>query len=175
MSAPSAEPVRRPVLVLVGPPAAGKTTVGARVADALGVPFRDTDRDVEATAGRSIADMFIDDGEAHFRALERAAVAAALREHDGVLALGGGAVLDARTREQLSGHRVVYLSVGLADAAKRVGLARDRPVLALNPRAQLRHLLAERRPLYESVAAITVATDNRDVSDVVAEVVRHAG
>lgn len=163
----------RPVLILVGPPGAGKTTVGARVAEQLGVPFRDTDRDVEATAGKPIADIFVDDGEPHFRGLERAAVTAALTEHDGVLALGGGAVLDAGTREQLTGHRVVYLAVGAADAAKRVGLARDRPVLALNPRAQLRHLLAERRPLYESVATFTVATDDRNVCDVVAEVVSH--
>lgn len=165
----------RPVLILVGPPGAGKSTVGAAVAGQLGVPFRDTDQDIEATAGKPISDIFVDDGEAHFRGLERRAVARALREHVGVLSLGGGAVLDGDTRELLSGRLVVYLSVGLADAAKRVGLARNRPVLALNPRAQLHELLEIRRPVYESVATVTVTTDKRSVDDVVAEVMSHVG
>jgi len=164
-----------PVLVLVGPPGAGKSTVGAAVAGQLGVPFRDTDQDIEATAGKPISDIFVDDGEPHFRGLERRAVARALREHVGVLSLGGGAVLDGDTRELLSGRLVVYLSVGLADAAKRVGLARNRPVLALNPRAQLHELLEIRRPVYESVATVTVTTDKRSVDDVVAEVMSHVG
>lgn len=163
------------VLVLVGPPGAGKTTVGTAVAARLGVAFRDTDQDIEAAAGKSIADIFVDDGEPCFRELERHAVAVALRDHNGVLALGGGAVLDADTREQLARHRVAYLSVGLADAAKRVGLARDRPVLALNPRAQLHQLLEARRPVYESVAAVTVFTDKRGVDEVVDEVMTHVG
>lgn len=165
----------RPVLILVGPPGAGKSTVGAAVAGQLGVPFRDTDQDIEATAGKPISDIFVDDGEPHFRGLERRAVARALREHVGVLSLGGGAVLDGDTRELLSGRLVVYLSVGLADAAKRVGLARNRPVLALNPRAQLHELLEIRRPVYESVATVTVTTDKRSVDDVVAEVMSHVG
>ncbi|MBA2389325.1 MAG: shikimate kinase [Geodermatophilaceae bacterium] len=160
----------RPVLVLVGPPGSGKTTVGLRVAEQLGVQFRDTDHDVEATAGKSISELFLDDGEPVFRELERHAVAEALRDHDGVLALGGGAVLDPATRQRLAGHHVVYLSVGLADAARRVGLARDRPILALNPRAQLHHLLEERRPLYESVAGVTVHTEKRGIDAVVTEV-----
>ncbi|MGI8693220.1 MAG: shikimate kinase, partial [Geodermatophilaceae bacterium] len=160
---------------LVGPPGAGKSTVGAAVAGQLGVPFRDTDQDIEATAGKPISDIFVDDGEPHFRGLERRAVARALREHVGVLSLGGGAVLDGDTRELLSGRLVVYLSVGLADAAKRVGLARNRPVLALNPRAQLHELLEIRRPVYESVATVTVTTDKRSVDDVVAEVMSHVG
>jgi shikimate kinase len=159
----------RPVAVLVGPPGAGKTTVGALLADRLGRAFRDVDDDIVATVGKPISDIFVDDGEEAFRAAERAAVAAGLT-HPGVLALGGGAVLAAETRALLRGHRVVYLRVGLSDAVQRVGLAKDRPVLALNPRATLRHLLAERAPLYEEVAAVTVDTDGRDPADVVAEV-----
>lgn len=158
------------MLVLVGPPGAGKTTVGRALAERLGVPFRDTDHDVEAVAGKPIAEIFYDDGEERFRALERAAVKVALEEHEGVLCLGGGAVLSSETRALLKGHRVVLLLVGLADAAKRVGLSRDRPVLALNPRASLHTLLEERMPLYREVATQTVETDGKTVADVVDEV-----
>lgn len=164
-----------PWLVLVGPPGAGKTAVGSLVADRLGLPFRDTDRDVETVAGKSVADVFVDDGEAVFRTLERAAVASALAEHEGVLALGGGAVLDPATRESLRGRPVVALSVGLTDAVKRVGLARDRPLLSFNPRAHLRLLLAEREPLYADVATVTVVTDGRSIDDIAEEVLLHVG
>ena len=157
--------------MLVGAPGAGKSTVGRLLADRLGVGFRDTDDDVELIAGKSISDIFVDDGEPAFRALEREAVAEALTIHDGVLALGGGAVADPGTRERLGGHRVVFLDVGLADAASRVGLNRDRPLLIGNPRAQLKRLLDERRPLYLQVATLTVDTAGRTPDEVVAEVV----
>ncbi len=160
-----------PVLVLVGPPGAGKTTVGRQVAKRLGAAFRDTDHDVEAVAGKRIADVFVDDGEEHFRALETRAVEVALSGHDGVLSLGGGAVLAAETRRLLAGHRVVLLDVDLSGATSRVGLNRDRPVLALNPRAVLKELLAERMPLYREVATAVVDTSNKPVRAVVDEVV----
>ena len=162
----------RPALVLVGPPAAGKTTVGRLVAARLGVDFRDTDTDVEAVAGKTISDIFVQDGEVAFRSLESAAVRRALTEHDGVLSLGGGAVLSADTRALLAEHAVVLLSVGLADAARRIGLSRDRPVLALNPRATLHVLLEERMPLYRKVAQREVETDGRTPEDVALEVLR---
>jgi shikimate kinase len=166
--------------VIVGPPASGKTTVGTAVADALGLPFRDTDRDVEAATGSSIADLFVTEGEPHFRALEEAAVARALAEHDGVLALGGGAVTSAATRELLvdyarAGGTVVWLDVDLASAAKRVGLSRDRPLLAVNPRAMLRSMLEQRAPLYAEVATGTVATGGREPDAVVADVLALLG
>ncbi len=157
-------------LVIVGPPGAGKTSVGELVAARLGVPFRDTDADIEAAAGKPISDIFIDDGEEAFRSLERAAVVDALAGHEGVLAVGGGAVLDEATRADLADRTVAFLSVRLADAAKRVGLARDRPVLTLNPRGRLRVLLEERRPFYEQVATFEVNTDGRAVDDVADEV-----
>lgn len=160
----------RPTLVLVGPPGAGKSTVGRLVARQLGVAFRDTDVDIERTVGKSIPDIFYADGEDAFRALERAAVAVALVEHDGVLSLGGGAVLDERTRALMSGHRVGLLEVGLSAAADRTGLSGSRPVLALNPRAQLRALLAARAPFYAEVATFTVTTDGRSADEVAAEV-----
>lgn len=160
----------RPRVVLVGPPGAGKTTVGVLVAASLGVVFRDTDADVEVTAGKPIPEVFFDDGEPAFRALEEQAVAAALASHDGVLSLGGGAVLSPATRALLGGHHVVLLSVGLSDAAARTGLSGNRPVLALNPRATLRALLAERAPLYDEVATVAVSTDGRTPEDVAVEV-----
>ena len=168
-------PVASPVLVLVGPPASGKTTVGTAVADVLGVPFRDTDRDVEGEAGTSVADVFVQQGEEHFRALEEAAVARALSVHDGVLALGGGAVLSARTRGLLTAYTagggvVVRLDVDVPSAARRVGLGRERPILGVNPRAMLRHMLEQRAPLYAEVATVTVVTSGREPEDVVAEV-----
>ncbi|TKJ33773.1 shikimate kinase [Blastococcus sp. CCUG 61487] len=164
-----------PLLVLVGPPASGKTTVGTAVAAALGVGFRDTDRDVETQTGSSVADLFVEHGEPHFRDLERQAVARALAEHDGVLALGGGAVMHPETRELLVAHGracgvVVWLDVDLGSAAKRVGLSRDRPLLAVNPRAMLRTMLEDRAPLYREVATATVPTSSRAVDDVIADV-----
>jgi shikimate kinase len=160
----------RPRVVLVGPMGAGKTTVGRALATTWGVGLRDTDQDVEALEQRSVADIFVDEGEDYFREREREAVLAALAEHDGVVALGGGAVLDARTREALRGHRVVFLNVGLADAVKRVGLGQGRPLLLGNVRSRVKKLLDERLPLYLEVADVTVDTDGRDVDEVVAAV-----
>ncbi len=160
----------RPRVVLVGPMGAGKTTVAELLATAWGTTARDTDRDVEAAEGRPISDIFIDSGEDAFRALERSAVAEALATHDGVLALGGGAVLDPDTRELLSGHRVVFLRVGLSDAVKRVGLGTARPLLLGNVRGRIKALLDERTPIYESVATVVVDTDGHSPQDVAEEV-----
>ncbi|MCZ7438378.1 shikimate kinase [Micromonospora sp. WMMC241] len=160
----------RPVCVLVGAPGSGKTTVGTALAAALGVDFRDTDADIERLAGKPIPEIFVDEGEDHFRTLERAAVAAALASHAGVLALGGGAVLAEENRAALIGHTVVHLSVELPDAIRRVGLGAGRPLLALNPRATLKHLLDQRRPLYAEVATATVVTDGRDPQELAIEI-----
>jgi shikimate kinase len=164
-----------PIVVLVGPPSSGKTTVGTALSVVLGLPFRDTDHDVEAEAGMTVADLFVTRGEPHFRALEEKAVARALAEHDGVLALGGGAVTSAATRELLveqgrNGVTVVWLDVDLHSAARRVGLSRDRPILGVNPRAMLRQMLETRAPLYGEVATVTVTTGGRTPEDVVADV-----
>lgn len=160
----------RPACVLVGPPGSGKTTVGPLVASALGVEFRDTDTDVEAQAGKSISDIFAEDGEEEFRKRERAAVTAALSGFSGVLALGGGAVLSEATRAALRGHRVVYLQAQLAEILDRIGRDEGRPLLRIDPQAALRRLLETRAPLYEQVATITVVTGGRDPADIAAEI-----
>jgi len=148
-------------VVLVGPMGVGKSTVGRRLAERLGVSYRDTDDDIVAEQGRAIAEIFVDEGEPAFRAIEKAAVQRALAEHEGVLALGGGSILDADTRALLAGQRVVYLSMDVEEAVKRTGLNAARPLLAVNPRKQWRELMEARRHLYEEVATAVVATDGR--------------
>ncbi len=148
----------------------GKTTVAALLAARWATSARDTDADIEAAEGRTIGEIFVDDGEDRFRALEREAVAEALARHDGVLALGGGAVLDPHTRELLAGHTVVFLEVGLSDAVKRVGLGIGRPLLLGNVRARVKALLDERQPVYEALADVRVSTDGRSPEDVATEV-----
>jgi shikimate kinase len=156
-----------PRIVLIGAPGSGKTTVGAELARRWGLAFRDTDGDVERRSGRSIRDIFVEDGEAAFRDMEHLAVIDALREHDGVLALGGGAIVHEQTRTALHGHHVVWLRVGLAAAASRVGLNRDRPMLLGNVRGTLLRLLEERAPLYAECSSSAIDTDARSVDEIV--------
>ncbi|MBT2433837.1 shikimate kinase [Streptomyces sp. ISL-22] len=155
-----------PVVVLVGPMGVGKSTVGQLLAERLGVGYRDTDDDIVAAQGRTIAEIFVDAGEPVFRAIEKQAVHRALAEHDGVLALGGGAILDADTRALLAGQRVLYLSMDVEEAVRRTGLNAARPLLAVNPRKQWRELMEARRHLYEEVATAVVATDGRTPEEV---------
>lgn len=159
-----------PVAIVIGPPGAGKSTVGPLLAARLGVGFLETDEQVEAAAGKPVGDIFIEDGEAAFRALESETVARAVASHDGVLGLGGGAVLDPGTQRLLAGRPVVYLATGFAAAAKRVGMDTPRPLLIGNPRARLRELLGQRLPIYEKLAWITVTTDGRTPDEVAADV-----
>lgn len=167
-----------PVVVLVGPPGAGKSTVGRALADRLGVPLVDTDAEVERAAGRTISDIFVQDGEAAFRDLERAAVLHALEDDRAcVLALGGGAVMQdpvARALEEAP-VPVVFLDVTIADAASRVGFDTSRPLLLVNPRASWTRLMNARRPTYERLADHHVQTGGRSPEAVVDEVADRVG
>lgn len=154
-------------IIVVGPPGAGKTTVTTQLAERLGVAMRDTDADIEAATGASVADLFVERGEEEFRKLEEQAVRTALEElsastDGGIVALGGGAILSQETRALLrrSPVQVVLLEVGLSQAVRRVGLGATRPLLLGNIRSTLKRLLDERAPLYREVADVVVDTDD---------------
>ncbi|GAA2105261.1 shikimate kinase [Microlunatus panaciterrae] len=153
-------------VVIVGAPGSGKSTVGALLAARLGLTFRDVDAVIEAEVGKPVAEIFADDGEPVFRALEEATTLRLLAE-DGVLSLGGGAVISPEIRAALKGREVVWLQVGPAQAAKRVGMTEARPLLLGNVRGRLIKLLAERTPLYAEVASQSVPTDDRSPEEVV--------
>jgi len=158
-----------PIAVLVGAPGAGKSTVGRRIAGRLGVDFADSDALVEARAGKPVADIFVSDGEVAFRDLERAEIAEALVNFDGVLSLGGGAILDDSTRAALLGQRVIWLQVDLTNATQRVGMNSARPLLLGNVRGTMLAMLEARTPLYEEVADHRIDTSGRSIKEVVAE------
>lgn len=164
-----------PRVVLIGPPGAGKSSVGAKLATVLGVELRDTDADIEKSTGRRVSEIFVDDGEEHFRALEVEAVRAALTEHDGVLSLGGGAPLAQASQSALAAYRaaggvIVFLDVSLTAAVPRVGLNATRPLLLGNPRQQWLALMTARRPVYESLATLTVLTDDLSPTEIAAHI-----
>lgn len=159
----------RPVVVVVGPPGSGKSTIGRLLAGLLGTTFHDTDAAIEQVERRSISDIFVTEGEGYFRERERAAVREALADQRGVVALGGGAPIDPETRAALAGHTVAFLDVGIADASKRIGFDQSRPLLSVNPRASWIAMMKERRPVYEAVATLRVDTAGRTPEDVAAE------
>nr|WP_244206832.1 shikimate kinase [Streptomyces swartbergensis] len=144
----------------------GKSTVGQLLAERLGIGYRDTDDDIVREQGRTIAEIFADEGEPGFRAIEKRAVRRALAEHEGVLALGGGAILDADTRAALAGLRVVCLSMDVEEAVRRAGLNAARPLLAVNAHERWQELMEARRHLYAEVARVVVATDGRSPEEV---------
>lgn len=165
-----------PLVVLVGPMGSGKSTVGRRLSELLHSPLRDTDADIEAAAGKPISDIFVDDGETHFRELEKDAVSTALAEHRGVLSLGGGAVLAPESRQRLLGHRVVFLNVSMPVGVRRTGMATNRPLLVgVNPRATYKALLDARLPLYREVSVLEVDTDQLTAAQVARKIAADLG
>lgn len=157
-----------PRAVIIGPPGSGKSTVGPALAARLGLAFRDSDDDIVASAGKPITDIFAEEGEPAFRALEEEMVAKGLAEHEGVLSLGGGAPITPGTRERLAGHTVIFLNVGMAAGVQRAGLSAARPLLAgVNPRATYKALLDARLPVYREVATFEIETDRLTADEVV--------
>lgn len=158
-----------PRAILVGLPGAGKTTVGEQLAKRLGLAFADSDALVEGRTGRTVPEIFAAEGEAAFRTVEAATVSAALRDYDGVLALGGGAVTTAATRKALaaSGIPVVLLRAEQPTLLARLGSAADRPLLVSGPAERLAELAADREPLYREVATLVVDTDGHSCAEVV--------
>ncbi|MDR2565753.1 MAG: shikimate kinase [Bifidobacteriaceae bacterium] len=153
---------------MIGPPGAGKTTIGRHLAGRLKVAFVDTDEAVEAQAGQPVSEIFVRQGEPAFRSMEREAVAAALAQADQapmVIALGGGAPLDPATARALEGATVVFLDVSDALAIRRVGLSAARPLLAGSPRKAWRELMAQRRPVYEGLADVIIQVDGLSPQD----------
>lgn len=154
-----------PRFVLIGPPGAGKSAIGAALAHRLRISFVDTDRVIAAKAGKSISDIFVVDGESAFRSAEQTVVSEELRQSDGVLALGGGSILNEQTQREIQlarelGSKIVFLDVSITAAAPRIGFNRDRPLLLGNPRAQWLVLMQVRRPIYESLADLVVDTSD---------------
>lgn len=160
----------RPAAVLIGPPGAGKSTVAAAIAAQTGWEHLDTDDVIVEQAGVPISDIFVEHGEAHFRRIEAGVVRDALARHEGVLSLGGGAPMHPDTAALLDGQVVIFLDVDVSEAARRVGLNTARPLLAINPRAQLNALLKQRRPRYEELATFTIDTTGRDPQEIAAQI-----
>ncbi|MFZ2178576.1 MAG: shikimate kinase [Rhodococcus sp. (in: high G+C Gram-positive bacteria)] len=161
-----------PRAVLVGPPGAGKSTIGRRLAQALDVPLFDTDAAIEEETGRTIPEIFREDGEPAFRAIEEDVVRKAIENSDGIVSLGGGSILSERTRELLKGQKVIYLEISVAEGLKRTGTNTGRPLLAgSDPRKKYTELMRRRRPLYRQVATIRIRTDGRSPARVVQQLV----
>jgi len=158
-------------IVIVGAPGAGKSTVGSLLAKRLHTTFLDTDKEIERQAGTSISEIFVNSGEATFRSLERDIVCNALRESTGVISLGGGSILDPRTREDLGEHTVIWLKVSAATAAQRVGMNTARPLLVGNVRGTLAKLLKERNAYYQEVADVEIDTDGRSTGEIVSAII----
>lgn len=161
-----------PRVILIGPMGSGKTTIGRHLAQTLEIPFRDTDELIEESSGRTISDIFLEDGEDEFRILEKKVLRAELLTDDTVLALGGGAPLspDAQSALRAIASRVIYLDISLATVAPRIGFNRDRPLLLNNPRGQWQTLMEARRPIYESIADVVIDVNDKSESQVVEQI-----
>jgi len=157
-------------IVLVGVPGAGKTTVGELLANSLAQEFFDSDQVIEAQAGKSVADIFTQDGEQVFRKLEHEVIAQLLKKNDAVVALGGGALGNEQTRNLVKESTVIWLVAGLAQAVDRVGMNRNRPLLLGNVRGQLAELMSAREPLYREVAKIIIDTSKLTPTEVVSKI-----
>jgi shikimate kinase len=159
-------------VVLIGAPGSGKSTVGAALAKVLALDFIDTDLLIEEREGKAITDIFVVDGEPHFRAVELETLKHVLTLNDVVISLGGGAPISDHAQQLINSSEstVVFLDVSLATAAPRVGFNRDRPLLLGNPRGQWQALSDKRRPIYEALADVSIKVDDMSVEAITSEI-----
>jgi shikimate kinase len=159
-------------VVLIGAPGSGKSTVGAALAKVLALDFIDTDQLIEEREGKAITDIFVVDGEPHFRAVELETLKHVLTLNDVVISLGGGAPISDQAQQLINSSEstVVFLDVSLATAAPRVGFNRDRPLLLGNLRAQWQALSDKRRPIYEALADVSIKVDDMSVEAITSEI-----
>ena len=155
-------------VVLIGPPGAGKSTIGKALAKEIATEFIDSDSEIERITGKKISDIFVEEGEAVFRKTEVEVVTALLDGFEGVIALGGGAPINTQIQEALTGvdYPVIFIDVSISQAANRIGFNKDRPLLLINPRQQWMNLMSERRPIYEKLASQTVNSDSQKPHEV---------
>ena len=155
-------------IVLIGPPGAGKSSIGKSLAKELALPFIDSDTEIEKSSGKKISEIFVDDGEPHFRALEVEKVKQLLQDFEGVVSLGGGAPINTEISQILesASYPVIFIDVSIAQAAVRIGFNKDRPLLLINPRQQWMNLMSVRRPVYEKLASDTVSSDSKKPHEV---------
>ena len=161
-------------IVLIGPPGAGKSSVGRALSKELSMPFVDSDSEIEKAAGKTISEIFVDDGEQVFRKMEVEIVSKLLTDFTGVIALGGGAPITLETKQKLesSDFPIIFIDVSISQAANRVGFNKDRPLLLINPRQQWLNLMNDRRPIYERLASEIVSSDNKkpvEVAKIISE------
>jgi shikimate kinase len=164
-------------IVLIGPPGAGKSSIGKALAKELSLPFIDSDGEIEKSVGKKISEIFVDDGESHFRALEVEKVKQLLQGFSGVISLGGGAPINSEISQILESadYPVIFIDVSISQAAIRIGFNKDRPLLLINPRQQWMNLMNERRPVYEKLATDTVSSDSKkpiEVAKVIVEKIK---
>ena len=161
-----------PRVILIGPMGSGKTTIGQLIAKRLDIAFRDTDQVIEGETGRTVSDIFLEDGEDAFRLLEKSVLRNELLSDGTVLALGGGAPIsmDAQSALRAIASPVVYLDISLATVVPRIGFNRDRPLLLHNPRGQWQTLMEARRPIYESIADTVIDVNTKSETEIVDEI-----
>ena len=158
------------ICVLVGIPGSGKSTIGKELAKKINVNFLDTDREIEIKVGKSVGEIFIEDGEAAFRELEKAVVLESLKQDKTVVSLGGGSVLDQEVRLELLNHRTYWLDTSINNALKRTGSNTNRPLLLDSPRSTLKRLLEERSGFYAEVAVKKILTESKSINLITDEI-----